>query len=72
MTTVPWLLVGDFNSILSNGEHLVQPGLLFADYDFIHCVNSIEVSYCSFSGPLFTWSNKQFLDIFLRNWSEHW
>lgn len=59
MTTVPWLIVGDFNAIIYPEEHSEQTGLSAVDEEFAHCIRSIEVSDCSFSGPLFTWSNKQ-------------
>lgn len=44
MTSVPWLLVGDFNSVLSADEHSDHLNPSAADSDFISCVNSIEVT----------------------------
>lgn len=54
-----WLLIGDFSSILSIEDHSDQVGLSAIDSEFSHYVDSIEVTDCSFSGPLFTWSSKQ-------------
>lgn len=34
-------------------------GLSAVDLEFSQCIDSIEVTDCSFNGPLFTWSKKQ-------------
>lgn len=59
MIPVPLLLVGDFNSFLSIGEHSKQMGLSVADYEFSQRVTSTEVTDYRFNGPIFTWSSKQ-------------
>lgn len=58
MVPVPWLLVGDFNSILSTNVHSDQVSLSAADNEFASYVDSLDISDCSYSGPIFTWSNK--------------
>lgn len=58
---IPWLIVGDFNSILHRSKH---KGGSFAYYarkaqfflDFINGNNLIDLNY---SGPHFTWCNNQ-------------
>lgn len=58
---VPWLVVGDFNSILHRTEHMGGP---FTHYDrkarffcdFVENNNMIDLNY---SGPHFTWCNNQ-------------
>lgn len=73
----PWLIVGDFNSIITNNEHR---GGYFRYYsrkssfflDFIDTNNLLDLN---FSGPRFTWCNNQvgvgprwaLLDHFLTN-----
>ncbi|XP_039791741.1 uncharacterized protein LOC120657488 isoform X2 [Panicum virgatum] len=56
----PWLCAGDFNEVLSSDEHLSrgergeQQMRLFRD-----CLEDGELSDLGFSGPKYTWNNRQ-------------
>lgn len=56
----PWLCVGDFNEVLSRDEHMskVERGehqmILFRE-----CLEDCELIDLGFSGPKFTWNNRQ-------------
>lgn len=56
----PWLCAGDFNEVLSSDEHLSrgergeQQMRLFRD-----CLEDCELSDLGFSGPKYTWNNRQ-------------
>lgn len=58
--TVPWLIGGDFNCILSPEEKM---GGSFSSgtsmTDFHGFMSAIGLSHASFSGSKFTWTNKQ-------------
>ena len=65
----PWFLVGDFNVTMdpyessnSNGSHMITSDMK----DFIEISRQISVFDHSFSGPLFTWSNKQQVGFLAR------
>ncbi|CAL1399736.1 unnamed protein product [Linum trigynum] len=52
----PWLLVGDFNSILSPTEKLGgAPFNSSRTRDFQECVNDIGLHDLGFTGPAYTW-----------------
>lgn len=60
MDSFPWLLVEDFNIILTSEEHSNEGYTLStAEKDFSNCLRSIKVEDCTFSGSFFTWSNRQ-------------
>lgn len=57
----PWLVVGDFNSIVTRNEH---KGGTFSYYSrkaryFHNFINNTNLVDLSFSGPVFTWCNNQ-------------
>lgn len=58
---LPWIVLGDFNSILCKSEHR---GGLFAYYDrksrfFLDFVNSNNLIDLNFTGSSYTWCNNQ-------------
>lgn len=55
----PWLLSGDFNSVLNAKEKWGREKINSYDADFKVCLNDIKVSDLPFSGCFFTWSNKR-------------
>ncbi|XP_039138752.1 uncharacterized protein LOC120276083 [Dioscorea cayenensis subsp. rotundata] len=59
---VPWLIIGDFNAICNRDEHMGGSYSYYARkarhfVDFIDTNNLLDLH---FSGPRFTWCNKQF------------
>ncbi|GFZ18258.1 hypothetical protein Acr_26g0015270 [Actinidia rufa] len=54
----PWILLGDFNNVLSNDEK--ANGLPVTEYetrDFRNCCYDLGISDLRFSGVFYTWSN---------------
>ena len=56
----PWLIVGDFNAILSTKDRL-DGGLVTKNeiQDFGDCVRDMEVTELQWKGNYYTWNNKQ-------------
>lgn len=62
MLPVPWPLVGDFNVVLRKEERsdFIEGMVLPHDERaFSECMQQLEMEDCSYSCPVFTWSNKQ-------------
>ncbi|XP_060965556.1 uncharacterized protein LOC133034483 [Cannabis sativa] len=57
-TVEPWLILGDFNEILSKEERIGDKARFIA-LDFQSCINICQLEDVKFSGSFFTWSNKQ-------------
>ncbi|KAF6172162.1 hypothetical protein GIB67_003854 [Kingdonia uniflora] len=56
----PWLVVGDFNVILSSGEKKGGvPSSNTAISDFQNCVDALELIQCPSKGLKYTWCNMQ-------------
>ncbi|XP_039123479.1 uncharacterized protein LOC120260105 [Dioscorea cayenensis subsp. rotundata] len=58
---IPWLIVGDFNSVLHTTEHKGGPANYYERktrffLDFVEYNNLIDLNY---TGPAFTWCNNQ-------------
>ncbi|XP_060960884.1 uncharacterized protein LOC133031410 [Cannabis sativa] len=55
----PWLILGDFNDILSKDERIGDKARISTSTAFLECVNDCQISYIKSSDCFFTWSNKQ-------------
>ena len=56
----PWLIIGDFNSILSPKDRLVgAPVTLNEIRDFEECVKDMGITEAQWKGNYYTWTNKQ-------------
>ncbi|WMV24325.1 hypothetical protein MTR67_017710 [Solanum verrucosum] len=56
--SMPWMVGGDFNVILSEEEKIGGLAVFPQEYEaFAFCVNSCELDDISFTGSLFTWWN---------------
>lgn len=56
----PWVCLGDFNAILSLSERISRASPKQSDIDdFSDCLMDCFLADLPFSGPTFTWSNKQ-------------
>lgn len=57
---LPWLVVGDFNEVLSSHEKLsVVPACQRRISSFARCLDDCDLVDLRFNGPRFTWTNKQ-------------
>ncbi|XP_057485879.1 uncharacterized protein LOC130772160 [Actinidia eriantha] len=55
---VPWMILGDFNNVLSNDEKVNRlPVTSYATRDFRNCCYDTDISDLSSSGVFYTWSN---------------
>ncbi|XP_020262303.1 uncharacterized protein LOC109838257 [Asparagus officinalis] len=64
----PWLLCGDFNTMLSNEEKLGGASLTDTDtVDFSSFIDDCQLSHLKTTGCFYTWNNKQ--DTTTRVWS---
>uniref|UniRef100_A0A803QGQ3 Uncharacterized protein n=1 Tax=Cannabis sativa TaxID=3483 RepID=A0A803QGQ3_CANSA len=54
-----WLLMGDFNDILSKEERVGHKVKFYPDTAFANCVNDCQLEDVKTTGNFFTWSNKQ-------------
>lgn len=56
----PWILLGDFNSILEVGDKVVCADVIYAHLsDFRDCIQDTQIFDLSYSGCFYTWSNQQ-------------
>uniref|UniRef100_A0A803Q408 Reverse transcriptase domain-containing protein n=1 Tax=Cannabis sativa TaxID=3483 RepID=A0A803Q408_CANSA len=55
----PWLILGDFNDILSKDERIGDKARISTSTTFLECVNDCQISDIKSSGCFFTWSNRQ-------------
>ncbi|XP_015072451.1 uncharacterized protein LOC107016517 [Solanum pennellii] len=56
----PWLIVGDFNAILSTKDRLAEvPVTINEIKDFAECVRDIGVNELQWKGNCYTWTNKK-------------
>ncbi|XP_074318694.1 uncharacterized protein LOC141655516 [Silene latifolia] len=55
----PWVICGDFNTVLVPSERLGGNSTYEEMDDFQQCVAECGVTYCSAIGSLYTWSNKK-------------
>jgi hypothetical protein len=63
----PWIACGDFNEVLCQQEHAGPRELLDSQIQqFKDCLDDCGLSDLGFSGPTFTWSNKQDDDSLVR------
>ncbi|XP_020255421.1 uncharacterized protein LOC109832477 [Asparagus officinalis] len=64
----PWLLCGDFNTVISNDEKFGGSILSEADTkDFRDCIKDCNLNHLKTTGCFYTWNNKQDQDS--RVWS---
>ncbi|XP_062104006.1 uncharacterized protein LOC133815150 [Humulus lupulus] len=54
-----WIVLGDFNDILSKEERIGNRVRFKSSLDFINCVGACQLEDVKYSGNFFTWSNKQ-------------
>jgi hypothetical protein len=63
----PWMVCGDFNEVLSQDEHAGPRDRSDSQIQlFRSCLDDCGLKDVSFSGPMFTWSNKQEEDDLVR------
>ncbi|XP_071681709.1 uncharacterized protein [Lolium perenne] len=56
----PWIVCGDFNEVLHNSEHFGSNDRSEAQMiQFRECLDDCGLVDLGFSGPIYTWSNKQ-------------
>ncbi|XP_062104287.1 uncharacterized protein LOC133815464 [Humulus lupulus] len=55
----PWIVMGDFNAMLSPEDRFPYHGNGSDLLPFQHCVEHCKLSDMKFSGTFFTWNNKQ-------------
>ena len=59
-TSCPWILIGDFNVVMSQDERVSRVHFDQAENDaFVDCCESTGLSDARATGHFFTWSNKQ-------------
>ncbi|XP_074318699.1 uncharacterized protein LOC141655521 [Silene latifolia] len=54
----PWVICGDFNTVLSPAERLGGNNIVEEIDDFKACMDECEIMDCPATGYLFTWCNK--------------
>uniref|UniRef100_A0ACD5W0Q6 Uncharacterized protein n=1 Tax=Avena sativa TaxID=4498 RepID=A0ACD5W0Q6_AVESA len=58
--TGPWICCGDFNEVLSGDEHLGSNSRSYSHMSmFRDCLQSCGLSDLGFTGPKYTWNNRQ-------------
>ncbi|KAM0829701.1 hypothetical protein ACQ4PT_066715 [Festuca glaucescens] len=63
----PWICCGDFNEVLCQEEHFGSSGHSDTQIRlFKECLEDCSLSDLGFSGPMFTWTNKQEADCNVR------
>ena len=56
----PWLIIGDFNAILSPKDRLAgAPVYVNEIKDFADCVKAMGIHELQWKGSYYTWNNKQ-------------
>ncbi|XP_060974657.1 uncharacterized protein LOC115696494 [Cannabis sativa] len=58
-TNEAWVILGDFNEIVSKEERIGKKVKYSEATDFIECVNCCQLEDIKFRGSYFTWSNKR-------------
>lgn len=53
----PWVLLGDFNSLLGPSEKVGGSPIQPCRYDFSRCVQSSQLLDLPYSGCFYTWTN---------------
>lgn len=65
--TLPWLVVGDFNDILSSNEKFSSsPSSQRRIVAFRNCIDNCKLLDLGFNGPRFTWTNKRHNGLVLK------
>ncbi|XP_019232463.1 PREDICTED: uncharacterized protein LOC109213163 [Nicotiana attenuata] len=59
---IPWLISGDFNSVLKTEDRMGQPVTMNEIKEFKHCIDSIQLTPLNTKGCFYTWCNKQYAD----------
>ncbi|XP_057246809.1 uncharacterized protein LOC130589545 [Beta vulgaris subsp. vulgaris] len=82
MNDAPWVIMGDFNSIMRTDERVGQPVRTREIMDMLQCMEECNLNELKTSGQFYTWNNKQEgidrvfckLDRALGNesWFEQW
>ncbi|XP_062103367.1 uncharacterized protein LOC133814421 [Humulus lupulus] len=57
--TDPWMVIGDFNEILSLHERIGKKVTTKISSKFLDCLTSFHLEDLKFSGCFYTWNNKQ-------------
>uniref|UniRef100_A0A803QBN3 Uncharacterized protein n=1 Tax=Cannabis sativa TaxID=3483 RepID=A0A803QBN3_CANSA len=57
-----WIVMGDFNDILSKEERIGKRVRFSTSADFVDCIAHCRLEDVKFSGSFYTWCNKQFGD----------
>ncbi|XP_062103379.1 uncharacterized protein LOC133814436 [Humulus lupulus] len=57
--TEPWMVIGDFNEILSLHERIGKKVTTKISSKFLECLTSCHLEDLKFSGCFYTWNNKQ-------------
>jgi hypothetical protein len=58
MTAGPWLMAGDFNECLWQGEHISKRKTNEKKYDFREILSHRDLHHLGFSGLAWTYDNK--------------
>ncbi|XP_062119711.1 uncharacterized protein LOC133834174 [Humulus lupulus] len=57
--TKPWMVIGDFNEILSLQDRIGKKSTTKISSNFLQCLQSCQLKDLKFSGCYYTWNNKQ-------------
>ncbi|XP_019255322.1 PREDICTED: uncharacterized protein LOC109233927 [Nicotiana attenuata] len=69
MTTIPWMIGGDFNVVLQLQDRMHGNPVTKAEtQDFSKCIQELKLKELAWEGDYYTWSNKQ--DGGDRIWSD--
>ncbi|XP_062118440.1 uncharacterized protein LOC133832068 [Humulus lupulus] len=60
--SVPWMVVGDFNEILSLHDRIGKKSTMKISSKFSECLTTCHLEDLKFSGCFYTWNNKQRAD----------
>ncbi|XP_019256466.1 PREDICTED: uncharacterized protein LOC109234878 [Nicotiana attenuata] len=56
---MPWIISGDFNTVLCSDDRLGQPVTMNEIKDFKECIDTLQLSPVKTKGYFYTWCNKQ-------------